>query len=555
MTPSNRHGTLTILLTMFLIGCAASGAGPQSAAGGAPPAATPGTQRAPESAARAGEPPAAAREAAPPGGTGAVPVEETAEPEEPSEIAYSGEDFGIYVPPEDENLARAIGSQISFLAGGSEDEKSSAVDALLAMGNRAVVPVLIEQLSRRIAEEQEDDKLRSKIMRGLLSTFPEDAFDVCSYLVLRGNENQQMSGLYGFAMVDHPDQPSMVLPYIAHPNPRLRQAAAYALITPVAILSNAAEHMVVNGKLPDDVDEEMIAERFRRHERSRRMVFAEICKYDLDVPEEIFNYVRRYATYEDARTLVEHYAASVPEEERPVAEMILKMFEANRRWLGRPAPIPATRVAYDFHMFNVMANKGKDFPLQFSQKELDMLRGKENHLDRATKLALSVDNLLTYPQLCRPEMEEEEGGEARLRYQIPLRATLSLGSGAMNIHYWVGRAEGASDATVVVDVERFVPLEETLRDDSGATVATVAYQDYTEIEPGAWVPMKMAIDCLRVPQGEQETRHMRFAAEFQIVEGIWLLRDFTASEVKDDVEETRATADISNVSVEMAGAK
>ena len=215
------------------------------------------------------------------------------------------------------------------------------------------------------------------------------------------------------------------------------------------------------------------------------------------------------------------------------AEALTRMQHATRRWLGRAETMPAELVEYEFWMMNLKSDKTKEFVVMFNRDALNVLRGGTNpmHLDRATTTRLPSDDLMMFPQICDPQLEEETETEITLRYRIPLMGEVRGGIGTGNIGFWNCNTMGATESVMVIDKERGVPLSEQVFNPGDTMVAEIAYSDYQDVGDGALVPLAIRMDVIQI---SKRVRHMRYEFHYKIDTGMWLFDEGTAYEVDDE---------------------
>lgn len=454
-------------------------------------------------------------------------------------------DYLTIVPPSDPAVAAVVEVQAPLLLQGSAEEKQQALRALLQLNDEAVLPYL----ARGLGEHVQDVKIGRFIVTGILQSFPSQALPLFQQLLARGDLAQRKAAAYGIGYLDDSVQSSLLLPLIVNPEESLRVAAVTGLATP----ANLAQELLLGHVLrrmapeiePHPVPEKLMAKVVDIGDK----VAAEIEARDLSIPKEVFRIVRDSGDHEIARALARHYTKLLPPEQKSLGETLERLQEVNRRWLGRPVAIAAAEVEYDLWMRNLMGGDEKTFPISFDAQSLDLLRGRRIHLDRAIPLNLMLDELMTYPQLCQPRIEEATPERLSLRYRVPLGAEARIAIGTIHMSFWNGLTSGAAEARVEVDPKRNVPLAETVYNLEGKVLARFRFDEYVDAGDGALVPSKIEAELERAG-----AKQMRYSMEFQIVNGVWLFKNGAIFELVEGEAVERARGALRNVKVTLKGA-
>ncbi len=459
-------------------------------------------------------------------------------------------DWLAKVPPADPTRARLIETQIA-IAGDAKlpiDKREEAVRKLLELNDPSVLPYLFPLLSAGGSEEA--DQLRMAVMMGVIQRFTDQVFPALEQLIERGDTMQRQAAAHGMGRLFHPRQPDVLIPLLGEPDEALRRAAVMSLLGPVGLMHNGfLNHALIKAVEREEPLDEIPPDLIAKVDTMVDKVLAEVLKHGLDFPEEVFYLLRKAGDRDAAQALVEHFAKQLPPDQKEVGELIRRLFDANRAWLGQTTPMRAAAIEYRLDATNFIADKTKPIPLIFTSEAGRRLRGREVHWDRAVVLELPLEALVMFPQACKPSIQKKDAKRVVLEYRVPVRMELQGGMGSVNVFFWSGRTAGASKATVEVDVERWVPLVESIFDAEGEEIGRVTYGDYQELEPGVLVPMQIQTDILKSVSGKT-TRHMQYEYGFQLVEGNWLLKEGTANEVVSTNEVSpKANAELFDITI------
>lgn len=477
------------------------------------------------------EPPAAGAAEEPPA---AVAAAET--PPAQTQPAPTSRPAESPLPPELASLAETLGSPEAAA-------RRSAIAGLLESGDPRVIPALVRALGRprpdRETQGKEWDQERVLVVMGIVSAFPEEALAAFKGALHSGNPTQREAATFGLGQLPTDAAIEVLLPLLRDDQPEVRRAAAVSVIVQARPAVDEAMRSV-NGQGPG-----VSAESLGRLKALRGGL-----AHAADTPaaaRELSDLIRKVGDRDLAARVTGAYCSSLGEEGAELASRLRKMFESNRRWLGRCELVPVPRVHYRFEMQNLVAGKGKSFPVTFTPNDQDVLRYRGYYLDRGTHLELPLDELLSNPAACDPRIVEPKDGQPRIRYSIPPRAGLTVSMGAMNIAYWQGKCFQATYSIVTLDPERWVPVREEFFAETGEMLANLDYSGYVDIAPGAWVPLALHAELLAT---DAPRRHMLYDLSFAIVEpGVWLFRAGVAQEVTEEAIEPRATAQLSGIEV------
>lgn len=436
--------------------------------------------------------------------------------------------------------------------GGSAEEKTAAVDRLLATADAAVLPVLRDALSA------EDRDLRARITLGILQIFPAAAPEFFLGLLDDAALPRREAALFALGYLDIPEALPRLIAALSATEDVLRQAAARSLVLRGREGYEAAYVRATGGPRPVGAAERRILI------ETRRAVIADLIAHSgsgasgaADLRRSLRDY---YADAEAARLLREAYRASRPED--PAATRIAALGEAMAPWCPR-AELPAgTRLAYTLEIENLVAKSRKSVAIAVDAEDFSALHYRRYSLDRVLHLELPLDELLLDPARCAPVLAEApvtpEGDPARrpivVRYRLPERTDLRCGIGTLNIAYWEGTSLDGRDVELVIDPESGRPTEERVTDEAGAPVFVTRYSGWLDLPGGGAAPGRIEIDMPRARIGAQ-VLPMRYELRFRLHDGIWLLDGAEAMARTEAGEEMRALGAVSAVTVVRGGAE
>jgi len=212
-------------------------------------------------------------------------------------------------------------------------------------------------------------------------------------------------------------------------------------------------------------------------------------------------------------------------------QILTKFIAANRYWLLGP-PESVTNYSYAFHLDWSKAPGGViHTPVRVNG------RHKASANERQ---AITYDSVLQHlarrPELAQIQSINAEEGKIRLtlkfipapgaktlevidgrKYPIP---PLRIDCGNGISRNWRGEfVTGATNAELVLDAEKMVPLMAKMEDGNG--IVEESFDDYTEVTPGSYVPLTVAIKYSGLPAG---LGTMDFAWQFKLHDNVlWLL--------------------------------
>ncbi|MGE3165299.1 MAG: HEAT repeat domain-containing protein [Planctomycetota bacterium] len=445
--------------------------------------------------------------------------------------------------PTEAELPLELKRFVDELAAADSPTRVKAIEGLLNSRDPRAIAPLVAALARLRpddeAERRDWDRERVGIVRGISTAFPERALSTFREVLATGAAPQREAVTFGLGQLDDREAIETLLPLLGDDQADVRRAAGVSVIVQAREAVEAATRFV-NGQGPG-VPKALLDQ----FDRIRAGIVRQASS--LASARELADSVRKVGDASSARALHQVFAKELGAEGAELADRLGRMLAANRRWLGWAEPVAAQQVSYRFEMQNLIAKKGKSFQVTFGPREQELLRYRGYHLDRATHLELTLDELLSNPAACEPRLEADQDGNVRIRYAIPPRVGLTVSMGAMNIAYWQGKCFRGRTASLLVDAVRSVPLSEQIFGEGGELLANIDYSSYAEVAPGTWVPLAIHVELLAT---DEPRRHMLYDLSFTIREpGVWLFRSGTAQEVDEDGIQPRATAQLANVEV------
>ena len=216
-------------------------------------------------------------------------------------------------------------------------------------------------------------------------------------------------------------------------------------------------------------------------------------------------------------------------------QILAKVIEANRCWLLAP-PDSVTNYSYVFHLDWAKAPGGvMTTPVRVNSQQ----KATANERQAITYSSV-LQQLARHPELVQVQKITKDGGKLRLelkfsyapgakrfgvangqKYPLPpllIECGNGLGHG-LGQGYRGYFSNGGTNAEVMLDAEKLVPLTCVLRANGGSVEES--FSDYTEVRPGSYVPLSVAITNNAVPGGMDP---VEFAWQFKLYENaLWLL--------------------------------
>jgi RNA polymerase sigma factor (sigma-70 family) len=212
-------------------------------------------------------------------------------------------------------------------------------------------------------------------------------------------------------------------------------------------------------------------------------------------------------------------------------QILAKVIEANRYWLLAP-PDSVKSYSYVFHLDWAKAPGGViNTPVHVGPQH----KATANERQATTYFSV-LQQLARHPELVQVQRASEVDGKIRLtlkfsyapgakrfdeangqKYPLPpLRIECGNGLG----QNWRGYfSNGSTNAELVVDAEKLVPLTSLLKMKNGTVEES--FSDYTEVNPGSYVPLTVTIKNTCMPAGFDP---MEFAWQFKLNDNaLWLL--------------------------------
>jgi hypothetical protein len=227
--------------------------------------------------------------------------------------------------------------------------------------------------------------------------------------------------------------------------------------------------------------------------------------------------------------------------EQPAAKHLEKIFNANGRWIGRPAV--AGHYDYQLSMVNFDADSSKEIVIHATPSQIELLRSMGYDLDRVMHLRTAADLFFTIPDQVKAVIAPiEENSPIELEIQISSFPIRHAGIGLLNIAYWEGRVDKASKAFLRFDQDSGRLLSESIRNDAGQELWKLEVVDWIEDQP---FPRSVAIN-FPVAQIGGRNAHLKVDIEFQHRNDCWLLKTAqTTEQLPDGSSEIRAYGEVS----------
>ncbi len=400
-------------------------------------------------------------------------------------------------------------------------------------------PALLDKIIKFLSEP--DPSVRSQTVQGIITTFPDRAFDVLNTLITTGDEYQREAAEYGIGMVNDPRVLAVLLSRVVAGKPLQRGVVGglqMHLRETVVLTNNRV--LSPSGDPPSSLDPyTRTVEHFSR----------------LAVPGQrptgpfYDDFMERIADY---RSCSSRMAAVVAQQTNEATKSALAaFFKSNRFWLGRPPTEHCPAIEYEFRMVNMATRtpKEKVFTLAVGPVEGGVLRylHRMSVFSRAIQLTLPLDSLFVEAERCSVQYESSKENRATLSYSLPQRRGIVAGMGLLNTSYWLGRIVDPERSVVTIDTTRMVPLSEDVF--RGATrVARFEYSDFVKANDG-WVPQRVTavLDELSNMKETQLSYDFRFSWHDI---GLWQFRSGSTSQLAGDGQSVlRATAEIGSFQV------
>ena len=210
-------------------------------------------------------------------------------------------------------------------------------------------------------------------------------------------------------------------------------------------------------------------------------------------------------------------------------QILNKVIAANRYWLLAP-PESVMKYSYVFHL---SWDKAPGGVLQTPVHVASPRNASANERQGITYSSL-LQRLAKNPEQVLVQGVKEENGKITLALKVlpalgaktsyvvdgatyplpPLR--IDCGNGISQ--NWRGEFQtGGTNAVLVVDAEKLVPLSSVVVAPYGTVEES--FSDYTEVSPGSYVPLSVAIKYTELPHGFGD---MVFAWKFKLHDGLWL---------------------------------
>jgi len=216
-----------------------------------------------------------------------------------------------------------------------------------------------------------------------------------------------------------------------------------------------------------------------------------------------------------------------------------KVIAANRLWLLAP-PDTVTNYSYVFHLSWDKAPGGVlQAPFYVSNPSKASSRERQG----ITYSSL-LQHLAKTPEQVQVQSVKEDNGRIRLALKIlpvpgarktdttdgfggttddiggkshPIPPLDIVCGNGISGSGWRGLfTTGGTNAELVLDAERMVPLNSVVKVSRGRTVEE-SFSDYTEVNPGSYVPLSVTVKYAGLRSGDME-----FAWKFKLHDGLWL---------------------------------
>ena len=212
-------------------------------------------------------------------------------------------------------------------------------------------------------------------------------------------------------------------------------------------------------------------------------------------------------------------------------QILNQVVAANRLWLLAP-PDTVTDYRYLFHL---QWDKAPDGFILTSVHVTNPRNASATERQGITYSSL-LQRLAKNPDQVRVRSVQEASGKIRLTLeilQVPGAKTtqviggvtvsippLQIGCGNGISQNWRGHfTTGGTNAELVIDAERMVPLSSAVEVPFGRTLEE-SFSDYTEVSPGNYVPLSVTVKYGGLPS--ELGGDMVFAWKFKVYDGLWL---------------------------------
>jgi hypothetical protein len=363
--------------------------------------------------------------------------------------------------------------------------------------------------------DTDDEALKAQAVRGVVQYFPARALGVFEAMSVSESPRLRIASAYGLGLLTEGDTLPVLLGLLRDPEKKVRRGAYDSLGRPFLAAGRSAVNLA--GGVSDHVAEESLA----AIARVRAAVLAEVLSDDPPPGLHALHLLETMADPQTAEALVAAYGRGKRGEEASLARLIGRMQQANRNWLGRPVVPPMQEAALTLEVYDPERDRTRTQQLRLTPAILEVARRRVGTSERCMRLPLPLDALVVVPQLLAPEAASGQGPRVQVRYR-PADRDFAFGLGAFGSFTWISRLPVAQ-AVVTVERKRAIPLEERLLDETGNVVASIAYSDWEQAGPSAWFPGRVTIEVPSVVIADAH-RHVRYDLDFQLVQGLWTLR-------------------------------